>query len=162
MNKHILLAVSTLALAFGSTACLMEPLSPEEEAAWLAETASYNGNDQPAAAEQAEDSEASQDDQAAEPSDWDDKNANDDAVDSDWYATAETVKPDPTPWVETGTPNGKPDPTPWRTMAYEQGKPDPTPWRPVRIGTNTARTDQLYLVEEGDGKPDPTPWKSLH
>lgn len=163
MNKRILLTVSTLALAFGSAGCLLEPLSPEEEAAWLAETESIDDGDYVPMDGEGSAVEGPAGDPApdtAEPSTWGEAEVAEALDPTGSYAAGGNEKPDPTPWVESENPDGKPDPTPWRAMSFPQGKPDPVPWVPVRAREDVDPTD-LFLVDDGEEKPDPTPWKAL-
>jgi len=149
MKKRILLGISTLALAFCGMGCLLQPMTPEEEAELRAEMEQYENADEATVDEATEFAESDslqleiQNDLASEdPSDW-----------------SQDEKPDPTPWVASYS-DRKPDPTPWHTMSGP-AKPDPTPWNPMKMQVENDGTTGATMSGK-DKKPDPTPWLKVN
>jgi hypothetical protein len=139
MLTRILFLVSTLALVCGATGCLLEPLTPEEEAALLAEMESSG-------------METSSLGRGTDPEPSHPGASRADLSDSKGTSlrtmrgSTDATKPDPTPWRSTGR-DGKPDPTPWNAQQTE-GETD----------TNTGSGESIWGPSD---KPDPTPWKNV-
>jgi hypothetical protein len=153
MKKRILLGISTLALALCGTGCLLQPLSPEEEAALRAEADQYETMD----------GEGTFDEANEEPGESDSSQKGDrlDLTQGDPSALEGTTeKPDPTPWDTT---DRKPDPTPWRAMSGT-AKPDPTPWHPIELEQEQGEGEGVnaMMMRDEDNKPDPTPWVTVN
>ena len=146
MKKRILLGISTLALALSGMGCLLQPLSPEEEAQLRAEADQYETMD----------GEGTFDEANEDPGESDSLRGNQLDMQADPSALEVTrEKPDPTPWA-TADSDRKPDPTPWRLMSGT-AKPDPTPWNPIEEQEESDDANAI-MTGDGDEKPDPTPW----
>lgn len=147
MKTRILLTVSTLAIALSGTGCLLEPLSPEEEAQLRAEAELGEDTTYETLEGESPFGDPSDDLGKPDPTPWleDDR----EVVPTEWFVMNGRGGSDPKPWrsSKTGSDN-KPDPTPWRSPGTE--KPDPTPWV-----TSESDTASSYPF---DTKPDPTPW----
>jgi len=148
MKKRILLGISTLALALCGMGCLLQPLSPEEEAELRAEADQYETMD----------GEGTFDETNEDPGESGSQMGNrlDVIQDDPSVLEGASEKPDPTPWV-TADSDRKPDPTPWRPMSGT-AKPDPTPWHPVDVEQEESDSVNAMMMRDGDKKPDPTPW----
>lgn len=135
MLTRILFLVSTLALVCGATGCLLEPLTPEEEADLLAEMESSG----------MEPSSVGRDPEPSHPeASWPGMPNSKGTSVRTMRGSTGAAKPDPTPWLSTG----------------RDGKPDPTPWGAQQTEAETDTEDGESIWGPSD-KPDPTPWKTL-
>jgi hypothetical protein len=139
MLTRILFLVSTLALVCGAAGCLLEPLTPEEEAALLAEMESSGMA--PSSVGRDTDPEPSHPEAS-----WPGMPGHKETSLRTMGGTTGATKPDPTPWLSTGR-DGKPDPTPWNAQQTE-----------TDTNTNTESGESIWGPSD---KPDPTPWKNL-
>ncbi len=138
MRTRILFLVATLALACGTAGCLLEPMTPEEEAALWAEMESVGM------------------DPCSEGRDGDREPGHPEAS---WPGLPDT-KGTSLRTMRGSTSAAKPDPTPWRSTGLD-GKPDPTPWNAQQTETDTDTDTESESVWGPSDKPDPTPWKGL-
>jgi hypothetical protein len=134
MLTRILFLVSTLALMSGATGCLLEPLTPEEEAELLAEM--DRSGMEPSSVGRDSDPEPSHPEAS-----WPDLPGHGETTVRTMRGSTGATKPDPTPWLSTGR-DGKPDPTPWNAQS------------------ETETDDESESIWGPSDKPDPTPWKN--